>query len=176
MLYSLRRKNTMAVHSLHDLFVEELRDLLSAEQQIIKALPKMAKAASSDELRNAFEEHLEQTQQHVERLEHVFEHLGLKAKAKKCVAVEGIIIEGKDLMNKDLEPSIMDAGLIGGAQKVEHYEMAGYGTVRTWAQLMGYQEAADLLQQTLNEEKETDRKLTELAEHAINLEAVGAVP
>ena len=163
----------MRIESLHDLFVNELRDLYNAENQLVKALPRMAKAASSDDLRQALEDHLEQTRGHVERLEQVFERLGLKAKGKKCEAMEGIIEEGKNLLAEDLEPAILDAGIIGGAQKVEHYEMAGYGTVRTWAERLGLHEEAELLQQTLDEEKAADEKLTQIAEHAVNLQAVG---
>src|SRR5262249_44590673 len=151
-----------------DLFVNELRDLYNAENQLVKALPKMAKSASSPELRQGFEEHLEQTRHHVERLEQVFEQLGTKARGKKCQAMEGLIDEGKDLMDEDAEPPVMDAGLIAAAQKVEHYEIAGYGTVRTWAEHLGHHEAAELLQQTLDEEKQTDQKLTRLAEQMVN--------
>jgi len=165
----------MKLKTLHDLFVDELKDLYNAENQILKALPKMAKAASSEELRQGFEEHLEQTHGHVERLEQIFEQLGARAKGKKCVAMEGLIDEGKELMSEDAEPSVMDAALIAAAQKVEHYEMAGYGTVRAWAEQLGLHEAANLLQQTLDEEKETDEKLTQLAESMVNQEAeVGA--
>jgi ferritin-like metal-binding protein YciE len=159
------------VRSLHDLFIEELRDLYSAETQIVKVLPKMAKKASSEELRHAFEEHLEQTHVQVERLEQIFEQLNARARGKRCVAMEGLIEEGKELMEEDMEPDVMDAGLIGAAQKVEHYEMAGYGTVRTWAHMLGNHQIADLLQQTLNEEGETDHKLTQLAEQMINTAA-----
>jgi ferritin-like metal-binding protein YciE len=162
------------VQTLEDLMVNELRDLLSAENQIIKALPKMAKKASSTELRQAFEEHLEQTRGHVERLEQIFQQLGMSARSKKCEAIEGIIAEGEDLMSEAAEPSVLDAGLIAGAQKVEHYEMAGYGSVRTWARMLGHNEIAELLQQTLNEEGETDHKLTQIAEQMVNLQAAGA--
>ena len=164
----------MKMTTLHDLFVQELRDLYSAENQIIKALPKMAKAASSDELRRGFEEHLEQTKEHVERLEQIFEKLGVRASGKKCKAIEGLIEEGKELMEMDAEPAVLDAGLISAAQKVEHYEMAGYGCVRTWAQQLEDHDAANLLQQTLDEEGETDKKLTELAERMVNMEAASA--
>lgn len=164
----------MKLASLNDLYIEELRDLYSAENQILKALPKMAKTASSEELKNAFEEHLEQTKGHVERLEQIFERLDVRAKGKKCKAVEGLIEEGKELMKEDAEPSVMDAGLISAAQKVEHYEMAGYGCVRTFARILGDEEAAGLLQQTLDEESETDQKLTQLAESFVNQQAVHA--
>lgn len=164
----------MRIESLHDLFVNELRDLYHAEHQLVKALPRMAKAASSGELRQALEEHLEQTQGHAERLEQIFERLGLKAKGKKCEAMEGIIAEGKELLGEDLEDAVLDAGIIGAAQKVEHYEMAGYGTARTWAEQLGFREEAELLQRTLDEEKAADEKLTRIAENIVNLEAVGA--
>jgi ferritin-like metal-binding protein YciE len=159
------------MESLHDLYVNELRDLYSAENQLVKALPKMAKAASSPELRAAFEEHLEVTQGQVERLETIFDELGVKPKGKKCVAMEGLIEEGKELLEEDAPEAVLDAGLIVAAQKVEHYEMAGYGSVRTFANLLGYEEAARLLQETLDEEGEADKKLTELAETIINVEA-----
>lgn len=160
----------MKSKSLRDVYVEELQDLYDAENQIIKALPKMAQAASSDELREAFEEHLEQTRTHAERLEQIFEGLGQKAKGKKCKGMEGVIKEGSEILKEDLDEAVMDAALISAAQRVEHYEMAGYGTVRTWATLLQEEQAVSLLEQTLSEEKETDQKLTELAEN-INLEA-----
>src|SRR5438105_10054894 len=156
----------MKLQSLHDLFVAELRDLYSAENQIIKALPKLAKTASAPELQTAFEEHLEQTHGHVERLEQIAKRLGVTLKGKKCKAVEGLIEEGKEVMSEDAEAVVMDAALIAAAQKVEHYEMAGYGCVRTWAQHLGDEESVDLLQKTLDEEGETDKRLTELAESA----------
>jgi ferritin-like metal-binding protein YciE len=159
---------------MRDLYIHELKDLYSAENQIIKALPKMAKAASSDELRQAFEEHLEQTQEHARRLETIFERMEMAARGKKCKAVEGLIEEGKETMEKDAEPAVLDAALIAAAQRVEHYEIAGYGCARTYARLLGEEEAAELLQQTLDEEGETDKKLTELAESAINAEAAAA--
>jgi ferritin-like metal-binding protein YciE len=164
----------MKLRSLEDLFVAELRDLYSAENQIIKALPKMAKAASSEELKNAFREHLEQTRGHAERLEQIFEQLDMNPKGKKCKGMEGLIEEGKEMMEEAEESSVCDAALIAAAQHVEHYEMAGYGCARTYAQQLGNEEAARLLQQTLAEEKETDEKLTRLAEEMINAEAVGA--
>jgi ferritin-like metal-binding protein YciE len=160
----------MKMESLRDLYVDELKDLYSAENQIVKALPKMAKAASSDDLRAAFEKHLEQTRIHVERLEQIFEGLEESPKGKRCKGMEGLIKEGKEMLEEDAEPDVLDAGLISAAQRVEHYEMAGYGCVRTYARLLGAEEAAELLQQTLDEEGETDKTLTELAE-AINLEA-----
>jgi len=160
----------MELASLQELFINELKDLYSAENQIIKALPKMVKAASSEELRSAFEEHLQQTKVHVERLEQVLANLDTNPKGKKCKGMEGLIEEGKELLEEDASPEVLDAGLISAAQKVEHYEMAGYGCVRTYARLLGDEEAAELLQQTLDEEGETDKKLTQLAE-SINLEA-----
>ncbi len=164
----------MKTRTLHDLWVECLRDLYSAENQLIKALPKMAKAATSDELRQAIEEHLEQTKGHAERLEQIFEELDLKPKGKKCVGMEGLIEEGKEMLEEDLEPAVCDAGIIGAAQKVEHYEIGGYGTARTWARHLGQDRAAELLQQTLDEEGEADHKLTEIAERMVNLQAVEA--
>jgi ferritin-like metal-binding protein YciE len=164
----------MSLATMRDLYVHELKDLYSAENQIIKALPKMARTASSEELRAAFEEHLEQTKEHARRLETIFEGMEMSARGKKCKAVEGLIEEGKQTMEQDAEPSVLDAALIAAAQRVEHYEIAGYGCARTYARLLGEDEAAELLQQTLDEEGETDKKLTDLAERAINLEAVGA--
>lgn len=149
----------------------ELRDLYSAETQIVKALPKMAKAASAPELRAAFEEHLAQTEEQVVRLEKIFKNLDVGPRGKKRKAIEGLIEEGKELMKKDAEPAVLDAGLIAGAQKVEHYEIASYGCVRTWAQMLGHDEAAALLQETLDEEGETNQKLTALAESGANEEA-----
>jgi ferritin-like metal-binding protein YciE len=162
----------MKMSTLHDLYVNELKDLYNAESQLLKALPKMAKAASAPELAEAFETHLEETQVHVERLEKVFEELDVSPKGKKCKAMEGLIEEGKEILEEDADPSVRDAALIAAAQRVEHYEIAGYGCVRTYARLLGYEEAADLLQETLNEEGATDHKLTELAESVINVEAV----
>jgi ferritin-like metal-binding protein YciE len=164
----------MALGTLHDLYVEELRDLYNAENQLIKALPKMAKAASNESLRAAFEEHLEVTRGQVERLTQIFEELGEKPTGKKCAAMEGLIAEAKELLEEDAEPAVMDAALIGAAQRVEHYEMAGYGCVRTYARLLGYEEAAQLLQATLDEEGEADKALNELAESVINVEADNA--
>jgi len=161
----------MEMNTLQDLFLDDLRDLYNAENQLIKALPKMAKKASSPELKDAFETHLAETQGQVQRLERIFDSLGKTGKGKKCKAMEGLIEEGKELMGEDAAPMVMDAGLIGAAQKVEHYEIAGYGTVRTYAQLLGNTEAARLFQQTLDEEGKTDKKLTELAESVINVEA-----
>jgi ferritin-like metal-binding protein YciE len=164
----------MEMNSLRDLYVDELRDLLHAENQIIKALPKMAKAANSPDLQQAFTEHLEESRGHIERLNRIFEQMGEKPRTKKCKGMEGIIEEGKEMMESMDGDSVMDAGLIAAAQRVEHYEMAAYGTVRTYAQILGDKKAADLLQQTLDEEGETDKKLTALAQHGINAEAADA--
>lgn len=158
--------------SLDDLLVHELQDIYNAENQILKALPKMIKAASHPELQGAFEEHLEQTEGQVERLDQVFKLLGVPAKGKKCEGMAGLLEEGKKIMEEDAEPSVMDAALISAAQKVEHYEIASYGTCRTYAQLLGNKEAARLLQQTLDEEGKTDKLLTKLAESGINVEAM----
>lgn len=161
----------MAAESLHDAFEEELKDVLSAEKQLVKALPKMAKAASNEDLRAGFEEHLEQTKGHVERLEKIFEMLDKAPRAKKCKAMEGLIEEGSEIMEEDADPDVLDAMLIAAAQKVEHYEIATYGTLVAWARRLDMSDAADLLQQTLDEEKETDVKLTELAESSVNASA-----
>jgi ferritin-like metal-binding protein YciE len=164
----------MKLKTLEDLLHHELQDLYSAETQLLKALPKMAKAADNEDLRAAFEEHLEQTQTHVERLEECGEILEKKLTGHTCKAMKGLIEEGQDLIDEDAEPSVKDAGLIGAAQRVEHYEIAGYGTARTLAQQLGQDEIAELLEETLDEEKETDEKLTELAESRINAEAESA--
>ena len=165
----------MKLKTLHDLYVDELKDLYNAENQLLKALPKMAKAASDPQLAQAFTDHLEETAGHVDRLEKIFKKLDASPKGKKCKAMEGLLEEGKDLMAEDAAPSVMDAALIAAAQRVEHYEMAGYGCVRTYARLLGYDDAADLLQETLDEEGTTDKKLTDLAETVINAEAVSPV-
>lgn len=157
--------------TLNDLLEDELKDLYSAEKQLIKALPKMAKRASSPQLRSALEQHLEVTKRQAKRLEQVFEELGRSAKAKTCEAMAGIIEEAEDMMDEDAEEAVMDAAIIGCAQKVEHYEIATYGTVRSWAQRVGAQRAAQLLDQTLQEEGEADKKLTSIAESMINEEA-----
>jgi ferritin-like metal-binding protein YciE len=164
----------MKLESLEDLFVDELKDLYSAENQLIKALPKMAKAASSDELRSAFQEHLEQTKEHVNRLEKVFKELNCSPKGKKCRAMEGLIEEGSERLDGDSDGAVKDAALIAAAQRVEHYEIAGYGCVRTYAEQLGHTEAASLLQQTLEEEGAADKKLTHLAEGIINQQAASA--
>jgi ferritin-like metal-binding protein YciE len=160
----------MKLDSLKELYVDELKDLYSAENQLLKALPKMAKAATSPALKKGFEKHLEETKGQVERLEQIFKALDESPKGKKCKAMEGLVEEGKELMEEDAEPEVMDAALIAAAQRVEHYEIAGYGCVRTYAQLLGETQAAKLLQQTLDEEGKTDQALTKLAEK-INVDA-----
>jgi ferritin-like metal-binding protein YciE len=155
---------------LKELYIDELKDLYNAENQLIKALPKMAKAASSDELRQGFEKHLEQTMGHVKRLEEIFHALGESPKGKTCKAMQGLVEEGAETMKEDFEGSVMDAALIGAAQRVEHYEIAAYGTVCAFAEELGEADHVSLLTETLEEEKETDEKLTELAQD-INAEA-----
>jgi ferritin-like metal-binding protein YciE len=167
-----KERGIMKLDTLQQLYSNELRDLYNAENQLLKALPKMAKAASSDELKSAFEKHLEQTKSHVERLERVFEDLGEKPKGKTCRAMKGLIEEGSEILEHDGEQSVRDAGIIVAAQKVEHYEIAGYGSVRTFAHLLGQNKAAELLQSTLDEESETNELLNRLAESIINPEAV----
>jgi ferritin-like metal-binding protein YciE len=157
--------------TLHDAFVDELRDTYDAEKQLLKALPKMAKAASSPELKAAFESHLEETRGQVQRLEQVFETIDEPAKGKHCDGIAGIIEEGKSIMEEDFDDATMDACLIAGGQRAEHYEMAAYGTLVAWARAMGHTEAAMLLQETLDEEKAADEKLSDLAEGGINQEA-----
>jgi ferritin-like metal-binding protein YciE len=159
--------------NLEDLLVHQLKDLYSAENQIAKALPKMAKAANSADLRRGFEEHLEQTKIQAERIEQIFEKHGLNGspKGKKCVGMEGLIKEGEEVINEDAEPKVKDAGLIAAAQKVEHYEISSYGTARTYAETLGYKDAARLLHMTIDEESKTNEKLTQLAESHINQDA-----
>jgi len=158
-------------NSLRELLVEELKDLYDAEHQLIKALPKMAEAASSEDLRAAIEEHLEKTEQQAERLKQVFSQLDESPKAQKCKGMEGLIKEGTDIIKEDdMDPEVKDAAIISAAQRVEHYEIAGYGCVRTWANLLGENEVASLLEQTLEEEKGADQTLTQIAEE-INVEA-----
>lgn len=153
----------MPAKNLHELFVDELKDIYDAEKQLTKALPKMAKAANSDELRAAFEEHLEITRMHVGRLEEVFKSLGMAARGKTCEGMKGLIEEGKEMMEELEKGATLDAALISAAQKVEHYEIATYGTLATFAEIMGHEDAKDLLGQTLDEEKEADEKLTQVA-------------
>ena len=164
----------MGVESLEELYVDQLRDIFDAENQLLRALPKMVKASSSPELRTAFEDHLEKTREHVRRLEEIFRTLGHPTKGKTCKAMAGLIEEGEELLSNDSDPSVRDAGLIASAQKVEHYEIAGYGCARTFAQQLGHEEVAALLQETLDEEGSTDKKLTELAESVVNPEALAA--
>src|SRR6266705_5189279 len=162
----------MKLDSLQKLFVEQLRDGYNAENQLLKAMPKMAKNASSDELRQAFEDHLEATKEHVERLEQVFKDLDEKPKGKTCQGMKGLVEEGSEMVEQNGEESVLDAGIIAGAQKIEHYEIATYGTLRTWANLLGQDDTAELLQQTLDEEGDTDKRLNELAEDIVNPEAL----
>jgi ferritin-like metal-binding protein YciE len=159
------------VETMEELFLDELRDLYDAEKQLTKALPKMAKAATSPQLRSAFEEHLTQTEGHVSRLEQIFESMDEKSSGKTCAAMKGLIKEGDEMASDTEESSVRDAGLIAAAQKVEHYEISGYGTARTHAQMLGNHQAVRLLEQTLQEEKQTDQKLNHIAESMINTQA-----
>jgi ferritin-like metal-binding protein YciE len=162
----------MPMNTLEDLFLDELKDIYDAEKRITKALPKMAKSASTEDLREAFESHLEETEQHVQRLEQIFKLLEKPVRGKKCEAMEGLIEEGKELMEEDADEAVLDAGLICAAQKVEHYEIASYGTLVTWSKILGYSRATKLLEETLAEEKAADEKLTAVAGE-INFEAEG---
>jgi ferritin-like metal-binding protein YciE len=161
----------MEMESLRELYVDELKDLWSAENQITKALPKMIKAATHPKLKKAFNTHLKQTERHIKRLERIFKELDESPRGKKCVGMEGLIKEGAELIKERPESDVLDAGLIAAAQHVEHYEMAGYGCVRTWARQLGEDRHADLLQETLDEEELTDRLLTDLAESSVNIDA-----
>jgi ferritin-like metal-binding protein YciE len=161
----------MEMESLQELYVSELKDLYSAEKQLVKALPRMVKNATNPELKRAFSDHLDETEGHVDRLEKIFQMLGEKAGGKKCKGMEGLIDEAKELLKEDASDEVLDAGLISKAQHVEHYEMAGYGTVRTYAQQLGFNDQAKLLQQTLDEEGKANELLTEIAESAVNAEA-----
>jgi ferritin-like metal-binding protein YciE len=161
----------MKLKSLHDLYIHDLKDLYNAEQQIIKALPKMSQAATATELRNAFDEHLQTTRRQVERLERIFQRLDVSPKGNTCEAMEGLIEEGEEVLDMDAQETVRDAALISSAQRIEHYEIAGYGTVRTYARQLGYEEDARLLQETLNEEGQTDKKLTGIAESRVNIDA-----
>lgn len=161
----------MKLASLQDLYVEELKDLYSAETQLVKALPKMAQAASNPQLKSAFEQHLAQTEGHVKRLDQIFQNLGTDGKGKPCKGMRGLLEEGDEFLQENASPEVKDAGLISMAQRVEHYEIAGYGTVCTYAQQIGDNDANTLLRQTLEEEKQTDNKLTQLAESRINRQA-----
>ncbi len=161
----------MKLDSLKKLYLDELKDLYSAENQILKALPKMIKKAMHPQLKKAFVAHEKQTQEHARRLERICKALGEKPGGKKCLGMEGVIADGAELMKEKAEPEVMDAGLIAAAQHVEHYEMAGYGTVRTYAKQLGFTDHQELLQRTLDEEQATDLLLTQLAESSINIEA-----
>ncbi len=161
----------MKLDSLRTLWIEEMRDLYNAENQLLKALPKMAKRASAPELKEAFTSHLEETRTHVERLEEIFTKLGKKPSGKTCKAMKGLVEEGSEMMEEDGPAPVIDAGLIAAAQRVEHYEMAGYGVVRTFASILGEDEAQELLQETLDEEGAADEKLTEIAESVVNEDA-----
>jgi ferritin-like metal-binding protein YciE len=167
-------KNENNDNNLQELLVEELRDLYHAEGQLLKALPRMVKAARSERLKEALERHLEETEQQVERIERAFESLGEPAKGKKCQAMEGLIEEAKEIMEEHKDSHLIDAALICAAQKVEHYEIASYGTLCTWADLLGLDEVAELLKESLDEEKTADETLSEIAESEINVEAVTA--
>lgn len=162
----------MKLDTLKKLYVEELRDVYNAEQQLVKALPKMAKAASAEELRDALQDHLEETKGHVERIEEIFGELDESPKGKTCHGMKGLVEEGSEILEEKGEESVIDSGIIAAAQKVEHYEIATYGTLRTWAELLGESDAADLLQQTLDEEGDADKRLNELAEDIVNPEAL----
>jgi ferritin-like metal-binding protein YciE len=166
-----RGTHSMKLNSLRDLYVMELKDLYNGEQQILKALPKMAEQANSPELRSAFEDHLEETRIQVQRLEQIFQKLDEAPKGQKCKGLEGIIDEGEDAVDEDAPPAVCDAALISSAQKVEHYEIASYGAVRTFARRLGFEDHAQLLTETLQEEGNADKKLTSLAESYINEEA-----
>jgi ferritin-like metal-binding protein YciE len=161
----------MQMNDLQDLFVENLKDLYSAEKQILRALPKVAKSVESEELRSALEEHVQQTEEQVERLEHIFKRLGASTRGKKCKGMEGLIEENKELLDEDAAPEVLDAGLIVGQQKIEHYEIAGYGSAVTFAKLLGDEESARLLAKTLDEEERTDKRLTDIAKSTINVQA-----
>jgi ferritin-like metal-binding protein YciE len=161
----------MKLETLRDLFIDELKDAYDAETQIVKALPKMAKAATSPELQWLFREHLEQTRGHVKRLEQIFRSIGESARRKPCEGMKGLLEEGKQLMEEEAEEAVRDAGLIAGAQRVEHYEMAAYGSLKRWATALGEEEAAALLEQTLDEEKAADEKLSEIGESSVNAKA-----
>jgi ferritin-like metal-binding protein YciE len=164
----------MSLDSLEKLFIEELKDVYSAEKQILRALPRMAKAADSAGLQQAFTKHLKETEGQVQRLERIFKELGHAARGKKCKGMEGLLEEGKEVLEEEGEPAVIDAALIASAQRVEHYEIAAYGCLRTYAQLLGYSQAEQLLQQTLEEEEAADKKLTELGESGINDAAAAA--
>ena len=164
----------MSLDSLDKLFLEELKDVYNAEKQIVAALPRMAKAAETPELKKAFTNHLRETEGHVDRLEQIFKELGQTARGKKCKGMEGLLEEGKEILEEEGQPAVIDAALISAAQRVEHYEIAAYGCLRTYAQLLGYSQAEKLLQQTLAEEEAADKKLTQIGESGVNNAAVAA--
>jgi ferritin-like metal-binding protein YciE len=166
----------MKLDSLNKLYVDELKDIYSAETQITKALPRMVKKATSPDLKAAFEAHLQETYGQIERLERIFQTLEKSPRGKKCIGMEGLLEEGKEVMGEDIDAEVLDAALIAAAQKVEHYEISSYGTVRAYAQLLGDNAAVELLTLTLEEEVEADEKLTHLAESGINVEAMEAEP
>jgi ferritin-like metal-binding protein YciE len=168
------RFTALKLNSLRDLLFEELRDLYSAEMQLIDALPKMAEAATSRELKSAFKHHLEETRGQISRLENIFQQMGEKSSGETCEAMKGLIREGEVLVKAEGDPDVRDAGLIGAAQRVEHYEIAGYGTARSLARRLGENEMAETLQQTLNEEAEADKKLTSIAERQVNVSAASS--
>jgi ferritin-like metal-binding protein YciE len=157
--------------NLQDLFVDTIKDLYDAEKQITKAMPKMIKQAHSNDLKQGFQQHLEQTEKQIERLEQVFKDLEMPARGKHCAGMEGLIKEGQEIMEENIEPEVLDAALIAAAQKIEHYEISGYGTARAYAQALGHSNIARLLDQTANEEGQTDKKLTAMAESHINVKA-----
>ena len=163
----------MSLDSLEKLFLEELKDIYNAEKQILRALPRMAKTAESPDLAEAFTKHLRETQGHVQRLERIFKEVGQTPRGKKCKGMEGLLEEGKEVMEEDGDPAVIDAALIAGAQRVEHYEIAAYGCLRSYAELLGYTQARQLLQQNLAEEEAADKKLTQLGESGINEAAAG---
>ena len=164
----------MSLDSLQDLFLEELKDVYHAEKQLVQALPRLAKAAGSPELQQAFTSHLKETEGHVQRLERIFQDLGQTARGKRCKGMEGLVEEGKEIMEEEGEQPVIDAALIAAAQRVEHYEIAAYGCLRTYAQLLGHQNAVKLLDQTLAEEEAADKKLTSIGERSVNAEAAAA--
>lgn len=161
----------MQMNDLQDLLIDNLKDLYSAEKQLLRALPKVAKSVESEQLRAALEEHTEQTEQHVERLEQIFQRLGTSPRGKKCKGMEGLLEESKEMMEEEGEPEVLDAGLIVGCQKIEHYEIAGYGSAVTFAKMLGDNESAKLLAQTLDEEEKTDKRLSDIAKSSINVQA-----
>ncbi|QMU28459.1 YciE/YciF ferroxidase family protein [Adhaeribacter radiodurans] len=161
----------MKMQSLNDLLIHQLQDLYGAEQQLLKAMPKMASTAKSAKLKQALETHMTETQNQVKRLEQVFQSMGIEAEAIKCKAMEGLLKEADEMLSEDADPEVMDAGIIASAQRVEHYEIAGYGTASTYAKYLGHNEAFTLLQETLNEEKKTDELLTGIAESSVNIKA-----